>query len=442
MKKRTYIYKGFERFWHWSQALLIFFLALTGFEIHGSFALFGFENVVKWHDLAAWALMVLIVFAIFWHFATGEWKQYIPTTKLVKAQVSYYITGIFKGAPHPTHKTIYNKFNPLQRFIYLGLKLMVIPLQVGTGLVYMFYIYPNNPVHVDGLSLVAIIHTFGAFLLLAFVIAHVYLTTTAETPLTSFKAMVTGWEVIDVDEKEERIQHLQQAVDDSAAGYYRINRQGIFVDVNQAWLDFYKCSQRDQVIGQHYSITRDKEDLGELDKLVSRVLLGEHITGIPAVRKCMDGSTGKHLISANPVLEDDKIIGMEGFVLNINEVEGLTEHMYYTVRNSGAGYYRLDDKGIVVEVNDAWLELYKYENKDQIIGKHYSITRSPNEVENLERSFNLVMKGETLTGKIAIRKCRDGSTGRHILSANPVFVGNKAVGMEGFILDISSLEQE
>ena len=88
------------------------------------------------------------------------------------------------------------------------------------------------------------------------------------------------------------------------------------------------------------------------------------------------------------------------------------------------------------------IKLYKYDNKEQIIGKHYSITRSPNEVENLEKNFNLVMKGETITGKIAIRKCRDGSIGKHILSANPVFVGNQAVGMEGFILDISTLEQK
>ena len=104
MKKQTYIYKSFERFWHWSQALLIFFLMLTGFEIHSSYKLMGFQNAVKWHNMAAWAFLVLIIFAIFWHFVTGEWKQYIPTSKFVKEQFSYYISGIFKGAPHPTKK--------------------------------------------------------------------------------------------------------------------------------------------------------------------------------------------------------------------------------------------------------------------------------------------------------------------------------------------------
>jgi len=440
MKKRTYIYRGFERFWHWSQVLLIFFLALTGFEIHGTFKLFNFEHVVRWHNIASWAFLVLIIFAIFWHFATGEWKQYIPTTKLIKAQINYYITGIFKGAPHPTHKTIYNKFNPLQRIIYLGLKLLVIPVQVITGFIYMFYIYPDNPVVFNGLSLIAIIHTIGAFSLLAFVIAHVYLTTTGDGIFSSIKAMITGWEVVDVDEKEERQKHLQHAVDDSVAGYYHIDTNGIFIDVNDAWLKMFKCKDKNSVIGKHYSLTRDSKDIKELNEFVDKVLTGESITGVPAKRKCMDNSTGKHILSANPIIEDDNIVGMEGFILDISETEALTEHMYYAVRNSGAGYYRLDKQGNLEDVNEAWLELYKYDSKDEVIGKHYSITRRPVEVNKLEGTFAKVMSGETVTGKLAERRCKDGSTGKHILSANPIYVGQYVVGMEGFILDIADLE--
>ena len=175
----------------------------------------------------------------------------------------------------------YNKFNPLQRFIYLGLKLLVIPVQVLTGIIYMFYNYPDNPFQISGLGITAQIHTFGAFALLAFVIAHVYLTTTGDTPLSSIKAMITGWEVVDVDEKEERTKHLQHAVDDSAAGYYRINKKGILEDVNEAWLNMYKCKDRTKFIGQHYSETRNEKTIKDLDDLVNKVLQGEQITGIP-----------------------------------------------------------------------------------------------------------------------------------------------------------------
>ena len=106
---KVYIYKGFERFWHWSQASLIMFLALTGFEVHGSFEIFGFEKAAEFHRVASWMLIGLIVLAIFWHFTTGEWKQYIPTTKKLKDQIMYYLLGIFK-------------LNPLQfnRFCYLA----------------------------------------------------------------------------------------------------------------------------------------------------------------------------------------------------------------------------------------------------------------------------------------------------------------------------------
>ena len=89
--KKIYLYKGFERFWHWTQAFLIFFLMMTGFEIHGSYHLIGYENAVRWHDDAGWALLVLMIFASFWHVTTGEWKQYIPTAKNLKAQMEYYL---------------------------------------------------------------------------------------------------------------------------------------------------------------------------------------------------------------------------------------------------------------------------------------------------------------------------------------------------------------
>ena len=60
--EKVYIYKIFERFWHWTQAILIGFLAVTGFEVHGYINLFGYKNAVIYHDKAAWAFLVLIVF--------------------------------------------------------------------------------------------------------------------------------------------------------------------------------------------------------------------------------------------------------------------------------------------------------------------------------------------------------------------------------------------
>ncbi len=196
--RREYVYQGFERFWHWSQAALILFLALTGFEIHGSLAFFGFGQAVRYHRAAALLLLVLIAFAVFWHLTTGEWRQYLPTRAHLRAQTEYYLIGIFRNAPHPTHKTAVSKLNPLQRLVYLGLKLLVIPVVVSSGLLYLYYRHPQGhgiaALDVDGLGAIAGLHTAGAFLLVAFLVGHLYLITTGQSVLSNLKAMITGFE--------------------------------------------------------------------------------------------------------------------------------------------------------------------------------------------------------------------------------------------------------
>ncbi len=441
MKKQTYIYSVFERFWHWSQALLIFFLMLTGFEVHSSFELFGFESSVEWHNTAGWAFLVLIIFAIFWHFTTGEWKQYIPTLELVKAQINYYIFGIFKGAPHPTHKTRHTKFNPLQRLIYLGLKLLVIPIQVVTGFIYLSYMHPEHSVGAGNIEFIAILHTIGAFALIAFVIAHVYLTTTGEKVFMSIKAMLTGWEVVDVDEKEEYITNMKQAVEHSTAGYYRLDNEGILTQVNKAWLEIYGFNKKEDVVGNHYSATRDEKQVKVLKSIVDRVLEGEKIIGQHVVRKNKDGSIGQHILSANPIVENGKTVGLEGFILDITDMGKDSQHMYSAIRNSSAGYYRINAKGYFEEVNEAWLKIYKCDDKSNVINQHYSITRNPENAKELDAVVEKVLNGGSIASKLAIRKCKDGTVGKHILSANPVYKKDKIVGMEGFIIDVT-LEEE
>ena len=198
-ENRIYLYKRYERFWHWSQAVLIISMMITGFEVHGTYKLFGFEQAVNLHTVFAWTLLILWAFTIFWQFTTGEWTQYIPTLKKVDAMVRYYAFGIFRGAPNPFHKTAEKKHNPLQRLAYLALLSALSPIIWGSGLFYLFYAYWKIWGVDNYLSLeaVALVHTAGAFMMLIFFIAHVYLTTTGHTPTAHIKTMITGWEEVE-----------------------------------------------------------------------------------------------------------------------------------------------------------------------------------------------------------------------------------------------------
>ena len=200
---RVKIYAGFERLWHWLQALFIVTLMITGFEIHGSYTLFGFETAVRIHNIVAWAFIILIVFAIFWHITTGAWRQYMPTgDRSLVTQGRYYAYGIFKGEDHPYRKSELTKLNPLQKMTYLGFKILIVPIMVTTGLLYMFY-NSWSSAWLGGLAFVAIIHALGAFILVIFLIVHVYMTSTGETVTSNVTAMITGYEEIEDAPEQE-----------------------------------------------------------------------------------------------------------------------------------------------------------------------------------------------------------------------------------------------
>ncbi|MBP8287763.1 MAG: cytochrome b/b6 domain-containing protein [Rhodoferax sp.] len=198
MSERVYLFKGFERFWHWSQAALIIFMLVSGFEIRGTYNLLGFERAVDLHVTAAWTLVGLWVFAIFWHVTTGEWRQYIPTFDKVVAIMNYYSSGIFKNEPHPFKPSSRQKHNPLQRLTYLAILTLLSPLIWITGWLYLYYAdWANWGLSSLQLEWVATGHVIGAFLMLAFLISHLYLATTGHKVTSQIKAMITGWEELD-----------------------------------------------------------------------------------------------------------------------------------------------------------------------------------------------------------------------------------------------------
>lgn len=204
MKQRR-IFTRFERFWHWTQMALVVLLTLTGFEIHGNYELFGYENSVRIHNSASWAFIGLGVISIFYMIVSRLYKNFIPTKNNLKEQVNYYLSGIFRNESHVSSKSLYNKLNPLQRIVYGGLLIIVFPVQIVTGLIYLYYHYPQNPVDAAGLKFAAITHTFGAFLLVAFVLVHIYMTTTGEKITTNIRSMITGYENTHPTETSEEI---------------------------------------------------------------------------------------------------------------------------------------------------------------------------------------------------------------------------------------------
>lgn len=198
---RINLYTPFERLWHWLQAVTVLGLVVTGFEIHApaSFSLMGFERATAAHELLAVITVANAFLSLFYHLATGAIGEFIPPPRdffsLAVKLGRYYLVGIFAGAPHPFERRPGHKLNVLQQVTYLAILNVLLPTQVTSGI--LLWKAPDWPKLLDalgGLGQVATVHTLSAWLFVAFIIAHVYLTTTGSSPLAHLKSMLVGWE--------------------------------------------------------------------------------------------------------------------------------------------------------------------------------------------------------------------------------------------------------
>ncbi len=204
--ERVYMYGVYERLWHWVQTAVILGLLFTGLIIHkpDKFGLFSFNYMVQVHNILALILLVNAALSLFYHLASGEIRQYLPRPRgfidQAAEQAIYYLRGIFRGDPHPFEKTPDHKLNPLQQITYFGLLNVLLPLQILTGiLMWGAQQWPDVAARTGGLPFLAPFHTLIAWALAAFVVMHVYLTTTGHTPTAAIKGMVMGYDEVVIE---------------------------------------------------------------------------------------------------------------------------------------------------------------------------------------------------------------------------------------------------
>jgi thiosulfate reductase cytochrome b subunit len=205
--KKVYMYAVYERFWHWMQTFTIALLLLTGYIIHRPdiFGFLSFPYVVVVHNVLAVLLVINAALSLFYHVVSGEIRQYIPHPygffDDAILQAKYYLRGIFKEDEHPFEKVPQKKLNPLQQITYFGILNVLLPLQMISGaLMWGVQQWSLIAEWFGGLPYLAPFHSLVAWIFGAFIVGHVYLTTTGPYPLTSIKAMMMGWE--DVVNKE------------------------------------------------------------------------------------------------------------------------------------------------------------------------------------------------------------------------------------------------
>ncbi|MCF7954663.1 MAG: PAS domain S-box protein, partial [Phycisphaerae bacterium] len=127
----------------------------------------------------------------------------------------------------------------------------------------------------------------------------------------------------------------------------------------------------------------------------------------------------------------------------IKQLRGSAESFRSVIENSEAGYFMIDKEGLIQDVNDGWLKMYKYSSPDEIIGKHYTFVQQPEDIETAMEFVNGIMNNDPryISGEFS-RKCKDGSKGYHRFSARPVIRDGAAAGIEGFLIDTTKAKED
>jgi len=204
--EKVYMHEAYRRFWHWLQTTSIVFLLFTGLIIHRPdiFGAFSFRGVVTIHNVLAVILVVNALLSVFYHIASGRLQEYIPRPygffDDAIVQAKYYTVGIFKGEPHPFEKRPDDRMNPIQKATYFMILNVLLPLQILTGA--LMWAVQKWPGIAGGLPFLAPFHSLVAWTFGTFILVHVYMTTTGATPLEAMRAMVTGYEEVEVHPHE------------------------------------------------------------------------------------------------------------------------------------------------------------------------------------------------------------------------------------------------
>lgn len=204
--KKIYLHPLPIRIWHWINAISFLVLIVTGLQIRYRelLGLMKFRTAVDIHNIFGFVLIFNFFIWLVYYIVTGKIRIYIPPLNIRKfvtgcvRQARYYGYGLFLGEQNPHHSTADNKFNPMQQMAYLAIMMLLIPLQLLTGLLlWDVKAYQGWINMFGGIKIVDSIHVFLFLFFTSFLFVHVYLATLGHTVTAHIKAMFTGYEEIE-----------------------------------------------------------------------------------------------------------------------------------------------------------------------------------------------------------------------------------------------------
>jgi len=199
--QKIYFYPVWLRIWHGFNAIGILVLIITGISMQSSVEasqIISFNWIINLHNIAG--IVVTLSYFVYFigNLVTPNGKFYIVKPKgFLKRpmqQAAYYAWGMFHGEKPPYPISDKRKFNPLQKYAYIAVMYMAVPVVIVTGFALLFPEIIIEQVYAfSGVFVTAILHSAMGFFISIFLMIHLYIASIGKSPLENFKSIITGW---------------------------------------------------------------------------------------------------------------------------------------------------------------------------------------------------------------------------------------------------------
>ena len=202
--QKIYYYPLWLRIWHGLNALGIIVLIITGLQLQSGSGdpFIKFNLSINLHNIAGITVTLNYLLFLFGNLFTTNKKFYIvkPQGFLKRPirQARYYVWGMFQGesAPYPLSEK--RKFNPLQKYFYIIVMYLIVPVVIVTGIGLFFpELIIEKVYQLSGVFLTAVLHSAMGFFISIFLIIHIYVSTMGKSPVDNFKSIINGWHHIE-----------------------------------------------------------------------------------------------------------------------------------------------------------------------------------------------------------------------------------------------------
>ncbi|MCG6534899.1 MAG: cytochrome b/b6 domain-containing protein [Syntrophales bacterium LBB04] len=198
------------RVWHWTNALLICLLIVTGLQhrVPDVAILAHYSQAVWLHKYVDFCMGGSFVFWLCYVLGSGSFrKHYLMRARDIKGmvnQAAFYGYGVFMGAANPFSPSPDDKFNPMQKVAYFTVMVLFTPAILITGVLFSDILYFVSYINaIGGLRIVDALHVIVAYIFVLYLMVHIYMATLGHTLFAHTKAMIVGYEEEEAQEEEE-----------------------------------------------------------------------------------------------------------------------------------------------------------------------------------------------------------------------------------------------